>query len=266
MKPPPSARLIRGNRLSKGLVDLWLMNEGAGNKVYDLNGLNLTGYGTVGVPVWSAGNQGAALSYVSANEQYHALNTKPPITNYPFSVVAWFNSDNVVAGQALFWFGKSSVGGNYQALYLSGGFINAGSRNNLASRKAISSTSYSANTWNMAAGVWTAQDLRDVYLNAAGKGSDANIVTYERDGLYTRTSIGMFRDSSPSVPMAGKIGLVMLYNRALSASEIAKLYREPFCMFERKARTALMMPSVGAPPVGNTGIMTANAGYWGPTF
>jgi len=56
----------------------------------------------------------------------------------------------------------------------------------------------------------------------------------------------------------------LIYNRILSASEIAQLYREPFCMFDRdpiELWTGAM--GGGVPPVGNAGIMTCNAGYWG---
>ena len=53
LKPPLGARLIPGHPLANGLVGCWLMNEGSGNKVYDLSGNGNSGTLTNG-PEWKA--------------------------------------------------------------------------------------------------------------------------------------------------------------------------------------------------------------------
>ncbi len=51
----------------------------------------------------------------------------------------------------------------------------------------------------------------------------------------------------------GQIDHVMIWNRALSAAEIARLYREPFCMFERAIRPGL----ISGPIINLAGASTA---------
>ena len=64
-------------------------------------------------------------------------------------------------------------------------------------------------------------------------------------------------------PFGGRIDHTLFYKRILSASEISLLYREPFCMFERDPIELWSAATLGAPPVGNLGIMTTNTGFWG---
>ena len=45
-----------GDPLARGLVGYWLMNEGVGNKVYDLSGNGRTG--TISGALWTAGKFG----------------------------------------------------------------------------------------------------------------------------------------------------------------------------------------------------------------
>ena len=55
----------------------------------------------------------------------------------------------------------------------------------------------------------------------------------------------------------------MIFNRILSPGEITRLYREPFCGFRWMSIEQL---AAYYAVVGNTGIMTPNTSYWGPTF
>jgi hypothetical protein len=238
-KPLRGIKLNISHPLARVLVHCWLENEGMGNVIYDsCNRLNLTGYGTTGLPAWTAGNHGAALSYVAANKQYHETDTPPKITAYPFSVVAWFNTNNISIAQRLFFFGDKDTDNTYQALRLSTtGYVYAESRNTVAVA-AISTMAVTANTWNMAAGVWTSATLRAAYLNAGSKGTNTTSSTFS--SAHDRTSIGHQGTLTPSSPMSGKIGLVMVWNRALTDAEIARLYSEPYAMFEPGIRPIIL--------------------------
>jgi hypothetical protein len=230
LKPFRGLQLNKVHPLARGLVGCWLMNEGGGNIIYDfVNRLNITGAGTTGLPTWTAGNHGAALNYISANSQYHQVNTAPQIAGYPFSVIAWFNSNDTVNGQSLFWFGNGSLTNVYWGLLLYTGKVCANARNTSDRLDTFSSVAYSANTWNMAAGVWLSSTSRAAYLNGGNKGTGIGAANF---GTCNRTAIGMYRDFSPGFPMSGKIGLAMVWNRALSDAEIRWLYREMFPMFE----------------------------------
>jgi len=49
---------------------------------------------------------------------------------------------------------------------------------------------------------------------------------------YTRNTVIGRRDKADELYFAGQIDHVMMFNKAFSASEVAHLSREPFCMFE----------------------------------
>lgn len=257
MKPPPSARLIRGHRPAQNLVGAWMMGENGGLQVFDLSGNGNNGILTNG-PIWVPGNTGPAVQFTSGSSQYIALD-KVPLTTYPLTIISWYKTPAAgsVFGLTItdvdtennMWGLQSNVG-NYHVYYLMGGnstFITWGSP--------------LANTWYMVAGVSRASNDHELYVDSILRGTSSTNST--PTGL-DNAKIGALGDSTPNYG-DGINSVSLAYNYAFSASEIIQLYRESFCMFERKARTALMS-GYAAPPVGAAGIMTTNAGYWGPTF
>lgn len=76
-------------------------------------------------------------------------------------------------------------------------------------------------------------------------------------GVTTDTGNVIFRANINNSYTA--VGFV--YNRVLSASEIASLHREPFCMFKNPVEIALLGGYQAE--VGMAGAMTTNTGYWG---
>ena len=227
--------------LARGLVGCWLMNEGGGNVLCDLvNRFNVTGAGTTGLPTWTAGNRGQALSYVLANAQYHEKIATPLITSYPLSVVVWFNS-NSIGDQGLFFLGYNGNLTQHQYLWLDSGVLLASSRNTLL----YSATAgfYTQNVWNMAVGVWASSTSRKAYLNGVPGTENTDSSTFA--STHNCIAIGRRSTSLPAHYMSGKIGLAMVWNRALSDAEIAQLYREPFAMFDRPSIGLLYVPPAG---------------------
>lgn len=105
IKPPLGIWPNWKHPLAQGLIHCWPMKEGGGNVVNDLlNTLDMTGYGTAGTPLWTPGNHGAALLYDDADLQYHQVNIKPNLTDYPFSIICWFLTDSIGATQNLLFF------------------------------------------------------------------------------------------------------------------------------------------------------------------
>jgi len=263
LKPRPFAKPSRGHQLSKGLVGYWLMNEGAGNKVYDLSGNGKTGT-LNGSPVWTPSKFGSGIQFVSGDSDYISSPTVALSGIDRTFVISFFNDGNTeYEGVFLRTFDVTSD----QSKYHTGiGFVN--NNPNYVRAMVGNGTNYTAGTKTLiGTNVWVhivavirgGQNIK-IFVDGIEKQSDAT--TYSP---YT-TAIGIYIGRLATKYLDSRVDHAMIYNRALSAQEVAELYIRLFCMFERKARTALMMPSVGAPPVGNAGIMTANAGYWGPTF
>ncbi|MBU0598822.1 LamG domain-containing protein, partial [Patescibacteria group bacterium] len=70
MKPLLGVQLNRSHPLAKGLVGCWVMNEGAGNKIYDLSGNGNDGSfpGGTANPLWKPGRTGPALKFDGVND------------------------------------------------------------------------------------------------------------------------------------------------------------------------------------------------------
>jgi len=234
MKPPPSARLIRGHRLAQGLVGCWLFNEGSGNKVYDLSGngnnLTLTGSWDIGGPkidastdrlfaddavlsqtegtficclnrfaAWS--NYGAILNIeTSANNSTHEMVLYRPITEE--ETIRFYPNFDESPGD--YW-----EFGNY-------------------------STIFPLNIDVVVAVVWKDTSILKGYLDGIEVGSltgDTNWVT-SAFSAGERLSVGNVYGIDYETNCIYK--WAYSFNRTLSDSEIDTLYKESFCKFERK--------------------------------
>ena len=254
IKPVLGSQLRFGHPLSKGLVGLWLMNEGSGNIVQDLSGNGNTGT-FVNTPTWVAGKYGQAIELSSGTTDRIEVST---------------SRFNLSAGAIECRF---RCGLNYDD-GLTHDLFDTSVNNDLLIWKHSNNTTYLYTdgthrgnaVYPWASGVdyhvvlnWPSNEL---WINGvlAINGVDAAIATLDPTFIYGN-------HDSATFAWTGQHHYLRIYNRELNASERAQLYREPFCMFEREP-IELLVGSVGAgaPPSGNAGIMTPNTGFWGPTF
>ena len=100
------------------------------------------------------------------------------VSAVPYSMAGWFNVTDNTISHALMRF--TDAGNNAVSLNAtSGGIVNATTfRNAVCWAPANTSTSYSANTWHHACGVWIASNSRAVYLDGGGKGTSAAPLQY----------------------------------------------------------------------------------------
>ncbi len=238
LKPVRGIRLNKSHPLARGLVGYWLLNEGSGNKVFDLSG-NGNEMSFVNSPVWSPGNFGQSILFDDGSSQYLEYSS-PIITDYPVTLLAWFNQDDDTIACHLIGFADNSVDDEYVRIVTVGagdgtGIIRLQLRiTGEAGHNVDATSSWNVNTWNMACAVYKSATERIVFLNAGSEATDTDSARFAI-GL-DNTTIGRMSRLNPTNYMSGKIGLAMIYNRALSASEIALLHREPFCMFDRAWR------------------------------
>ena len=256
-KPRLGTPLNKGHRLSKGLVGYWLMNEGCGTTNADVSGNG--NIGTISGATWSEGKFGSCLSFDGNNDWVDISDSGlPAFGTSDFTVIIWAKCPRDDANRALFSKGGWVAGEILFYKHDSDKFTVYG--NNGSINVAFGGTdSWPDDVWTQVAAVRSGSVLT-VYQDTvkgssdASAGADINTATDWRIGA---------RDDGSRV-FAGKIEYVMVYNRALSASEIALLYCEPFCMFE--PTISPVFGSYYIPPVGNIGIMTTWGGYWGVTY
>jgi hypothetical protein len=204
------------------------MNEGCGNQIFDLSGNKNTG--TITNAVWSPGKFGSCLSF-DGDGDYVSTNANYIINSLAGSVSLWLKANEIpVANTCYLTAYENSY--NFSRLRMSidaaGKFDTilayAGDYPNL-----IDDGQVVAGVWTHVVFSWN-KTLAELYQDGSFLASDATDAT----GIaYNYVVIGGDLDTGdPASYFNGTIDDVMIFNRALSPSEINQLYREPFCMFE----------------------------------
>lgn len=235
-KPPLGTQINSGHPLAKGLVGCWLMNEGGGNKIYDLSINNALGT-LQNSPPWVAGTafDNYELSFTSTSSQYVSINKLLQLAD--FTVSLWLTATD---------FASSYVVLSYSANGQS--FIGT-----LTSNTVISYRNESTVLRSFTVPALTAKKLYHLVLTRTGSTNRCYINTVESStgvitdsGTFNLDSIGY--TFTPSLSWNGHVNNVLIYNRGLSPSEIRQLYAQPFA-FMRQPR--IILPDT--PPLVNTG-------------
>jgi hypothetical protein len=230
--------------LARGLVGCWVMNEQTGDKVFDLSGNDNTG--TITGADWVA--DGLDFGASSDNSKYISV-TASQIINLPVSgnfsivlsgtpnygnqasraIISWGGADdfifypndnsNGIGGMRVFW---RDTGGNT---------INYDGADLIGVKTQFTYTS--------------APTAQIGYQDGIQVGSSSPSLAGV--GPFNSFRIGNWTDSIQ--PFGGDVQYVYIYNRALSAEEVAWLNREPYAMFEQPISPASLYYEA-APPVG----------------
>ncbi len=243
----------------------WPENEGSGNKVFDLSGNGETG--TIGATgVWTAGKFGPALIFDGANTAISlstgiSYKTQTPGDDFSYSV--WVNVSGFPEGNngmiictfndSVSYFRWRRAGdGEYFEVQVD--YVTSDARTKTSNLGDAAVTD-----------VWTHVV---VVHHDATKTTDIYINGIEETSYITQTAgVGARVDRSNLVTFIGNnngmansfnglIDIPMIYNRALSAGEIALLYQYPFWMFKDPAEMILASAgqvAVGANPKGPLG-------------
>jgi len=221
-KPPLGTPINFAHPLAKGLVGCWLMNEGAGGKIYDVSGNSHDGT-LQGGPLWVPGRTGPALSFDGVDDYVNTVALTDLITN-DFTISLWVNARDLSGDRVLY---SADTGGTNRFYLLSSatgsGYLKIG-----------------LSGWNeewansISFGVWEhyviTLDGTAGYIYRAGSEMDSNssvVVDIPSTNLF----IGAH--STPSNFFGGSIDDIRTYNRALSAQEVQQLYINPYAMFEQ---------------------------------
>lgn len=236
-KPPIGAKLNYGHPLAKGLIGCWLFNEGSGNKVFDYSGNG--NHGTItnvaaqsATSGWNAGPDGAALLFDGSNDTAlipESLTLSPEcITVFErVKFNAFTNTFNSL------WT-KQKTSSPYGSAHL---VKNTGKIALYIRDTAVTDYHYDGTgTHTLSTGQWYNLSFTydkqkaigyvncevDGIINAAGKGLSVVSTTTDFNGSTAYAS-RCFN---------GLLSEVLIYNRALSAAEIAYLNAFPYCMFD----------------------------------
>lgn len=222
-----------------GLVGWWkLDNAGGPNVALDSSGFNNNGTGQGGITIGGAANQsgraGKATSFngvQSSSASYIQLTTATSLGGFSaLTLSGWVYMTNALGGDVIckqFEALNGAAADPYQIWDLSissTAIWFALSRGTAGTRTFLNPTvTAPINVWHHVAATWDGALMR-VYLDGVANPSTASFTGPV--GVGTRTPvIGAFLVSTAYSVMRGSISDARLYNRALSAAEVAALYQ-----------------------------------------
>lgn len=240
-KPVLGTPLRTNHSLAKGLIGSWLFNEAAGGTVFDTSGFGNDGTLTNMDPEdWVAGIHGSALDFDGVDDHVRLSDTTLLEGASAITLSAWIKSGSMAdggiitkySGQAGWWTYKMEVGATYLPVFE----IRTTSNTIVGGLTALND-----NMWHHVACVYNGVDMR-IYVDSL---LDTTPVA-ETGAIYTGGSrepfIGVTATDNADPPTAGdrgfysgQISSVQIYNRALTANEIQRLYLDSFSMYRPEA-------------------------------
>jgi hypothetical protein len=247
VRPSYPAKLDKSNPLTKGLVGYWPLSEGVGSTAYNLTDSRING-ALVNSPSSVVDKFGKALNFNGTTQYANFANTFN-IGYADLSVGVWFktknNSINFLSMVSKSRYGTNT--GRYNLHYLSGA-VNFLTQGNTAASNTITSTINSSDDqWHFALATMTRSSggaILNLYVDGikacAPSSNDttlANTINLTNSDILI---IGANSSTTGSTPPAtatyfsGQLANAMIYNRALSESEVLSLYQNPWQLYEQK--------------------------------
>lgn len=256
LKPRLFRKPRKGHWASKGLLGFWLENEADGDITNDLSGNYHLGTLQAGMS-WVAGrfgpvtySDGGVTGYIDTGWQWN-------LGTGAYTLSCWYKGTEATDFAGLVGAAISGNTGCILGIKDNDAFVWLNNDNHAGSVVMNDDVwHFIAFTRNGTVGKIYVDGIRDT----GDKVVDAASVNAAQNVWINGWGDTGFNSQ-------GSVDLPMIFDRELTASEIALLYREPFCMFEQEPIEIWTASfGAGAPPVGNAAIMTTNTGFWGPTF
>jgi len=246
LKPVLGSQLNCGHPLApRG--GLWLFNEGSGGQVLDLSENGNTGvFG--GDTAWEAGKFGPRTVYDGDGDYINCgLNSSLNMGSGDFTLLCWVKTSSATVQHLL---NKGFSKRYSMRIYSSVAHIEIDDDVgvDVVKNGAITVTD------GIVHQIIATKDgnLLRLYIDGVEDGSGANVTgAASLDDVTYPFAIGVHSANFALQPLLGSMELAMVWNRALSAFEVALLHREPFCMFGRDPIELWAAATQGgAPPAG----------------
>ncbi|MBW7991896.1 MAG: LamG domain-containing protein [Planctomycetes bacterium] len=243
--------------LIASLIGCWLMNEGSGDRIFDLSGNgNIGTFGSGAArPFWQGGKSGSSV-YFDGGDKISGPSLGS--LSLPLTIVASIRRSATGAWDPIFvthevndnYYGAALVIQSSDRVWLQYGDGEGNGSDDRNTKNGVSSLA--ANRWYTIAGVIRGQNDMDIYLDGVDDAGSYSGTATTMDTSSGMPALGRWPALATDQYLTGNIEYVYLFNRALSASEIALLNREPFCMFSGAGRP----PLIGGQIVNLTGAST----------
>lgn len=252
MKPPMGSQIDFSHPLARGLVGCWLMNEGSGNKIYDLSSNGNDGTLKNG-PVWKPGRDGVALSFDGTDDYVDCGNRLVLSISQALTILAWVKINGAQQNKGIITKYYAGGGKRSYGIYTDENSLtrkvtftyqrNAGTYT--ADDTVTSASQLSDNIFTQVACVFIPSTSATVFMNGV---RDAQDVVDIQSGIAGSTANLWLGNSGDNQRFSGLISSVSIYNRALSAAEIQDLYVNPYAFIHDPHKYWLMPQGVTIPP------------------
>lgn len=238
IKPMLGKQIDWSHPLTNGLVGCWLMNEGSGDIIQDLSGNGNTG-SFVADTHFVPGKFGPALNFDGTGD-YVKCGLMPAVEGIgALTVSCWVKVPGTPASTQMIVSKRGEANDRCFYLHVRSsttvffGVYDSGDGESLAQK----TNALVPGTWNHIVGVYDGANVR-VYADTI-PGADV-VQTGVTDASTQELAIGADKGDVGGDNWLGQIDNVKIWNRALSASEVALDYREPFCMFKEDLPVSMM--------------------------
>jgi len=232
-KPPRGILLDRSHPLSRGLIGCWLLNEGSGNKVFDLSGNGHHGTFKNMDPQtdWVGGRDGFAVDFDGSDDyiEWPAKASLIPIATNHVSCLIWIKLNVNPTGD----FGGLVMGISNAHIY----HLGVDGSEQIDFRINRGSGSAEIQTGVIAVKKWT-----QLVGTCGGLGDDEMDAYIDDIRVGTATTGGAFSDAGQQLVLGrrtlgdarfidAQFGLAMIWNRQISQADIISMRANPYQMF-----------------------------------
>ena len=264
--PPQYLTVDTADSINTGLQGFWPLSDGASTAV-DLSGN--ANDGTVGSTVtWPATNKGVSANSDGANVTGGIDLGNPTALQITggLTISAWIRSDNATPASNEYIVSKYDASasqrayglvllttGNVRMTYQSAGtpYDNA--------EDVDSTGTLSSNVWHHVVGTFEPSTAGKIYIDGSLDTSNTVSVPASIFGSTADVYIsGIDGASPPSNCVDGDIQNVRIYNRALSAAEISRLYQDPWAGTDRAIEPSPTVKDLDT----SSSLITNLVGWW----
>lgn len=238
-KPPLGSRLDPTNPLSRGLYLYWPLNENGGKAFTDISG-NTGLANATSTPAWSTGPHGSAINFPGTNF-YIFSNSNNVVTFKDFTISAWIKVPVANANVAGPYRIISHQNSQYIGMVVYGDGVSSSYLTVLSSLDSITYPTAGGRpvvndaTWHLFTIVRdTTNSLMRTYVDGIQRFSQSCVSTSYNDGAPWQTSF-----SGDAEEFFGSVEGIMVWNRALSPTEIMGMVSAPYSFFAPTYRIIL---------------------------
>ena len=233
-KPPFGTQINRQHRLAKGLVGMWVFNEGKGTIAYDLSGNRNHGtlIGMSFPPTTTSGWAGMnGLSLDGVDDNIDAGNGASLQITGSLSVSAWIKTSDT-AGRIVGKFESTDSKIAYVFNISVAPYLGVSGNGDILASRTISGNALN-NQWHHVVGVFDAS-AQTISMYLDGILSQGTLSGTVPSSIYNCTgNVKMGYDYGGNGYLNGLIDNVLIYNRVLSAGEVRELFVDRWAIFNR---------------------------------